>query len=165
MAAKRSVKAIPAPTNGGIVINAASILSGAYRILVSIGTAILLYVVTSWISTSKENAKKQSDVSLDQTTKLNAIQTYALPTMQKSIEVVQADVKEVNNGLKDANKELQTAKSVMITRDELTNKNSALQNSIKEVKDSVHDVTVEQSKVRDALLNSTLPSPKPYFLP
>ena len=144
-------KPIPAPP-GGIVLNPSTILSGAYRGFITLASAVLLYMVTSWISTSKENAKKQADTATDQTTKLNAIQTYALPTMQKSIDIVQSDVKE-------ANVELKNAKATMITRPELDAKNLGLTNAIKEVKDSVHDVTIEQNNVRDALLKAATGKP------
>src|ERR1039458_9785217 len=150
---KRKPSSKPVQTApGGIVINASSILSGAYRGFITLASAVLLYMVTSWISTSKENAKKQADTATAQTTKLDAIQTYALPQMQTSIEGIKSDVKE-------ANSELKSAKAVMITRTELDSKNLALQNSIKEVKDSVHDVTIEQNNVRDALLKAATTKP------
>ena len=141
-----------APTGGHITINTNAIIGITTGVLTTLFGGVLLYMVTSWISTSKENAKAQATQASEQTTKLNTITTYALPTMQKSIDTVQADVKE-------ANVELKNAKATMITRPELDAKNLGLTNAIKEVKDSVHDVTIEQNNVRDALLKAATGKP------
>jgi predicted nuclease with TOPRIM domain len=116
--------------------NANTIVGGITAMLVSLIGGVLLYLVTSGMTTAKEEAKKQTEA-------LTTI-TTTLPFMQKSIDGVVADVKEANRDLKEQ-------RSTMVTRNELTEKNTRITESIKEVKDSIKEVKDEQKAVRDKL--------------
>ncbi len=98
-------------------------------ILGGVGTALcglILWMVTSAMSASKETAKTVNTMSTQ------------LPYLQHAIDTTAADVKE--------------ARATMVTRTELDNRHDRLQESIKEVKDDVKDIKVEQGKVRQELM-------------